>query len=883
MALWRQLTRGLRALTHRDAAERDVADEVGHFLEQAAAEFEAQGLSPDDARRAARLELGNLTLVREQMRTSGWEHALDTLMADVRYGVRRLRRSPGFAAVAILTLALGIGASTAIFSAVNPVLFEPLPYPGADRLTMIWDLMREGGRLDVTFGTFREFQQRARSFDALAVMKPWQPTIIGGGQDPERLDGQQVSAAYFDVLATKPSLGRTFQSSDDVLNGPRVVLLSDGLWQRRFNGDRTIVGRQVLLNGIAFTVIGVMPTGFDNVSSPSATIWAPMQYDVAAPFQGREWGHHLKMIGRLKPDVGLDEARQELNAIARNPVAELARPAWAALRDGVIANGLQDEITRGVKPALVAVLGAVVLLLAIACVNVTHLLLGRGLERRGEFAMRAALGAPRSRLIRQLLTESVLLALCGGALGLVLARSAVGAIVGLGPPGLPRIEAISVDGTAFAFACGLATMIGLLVGVLPSRHASRVDLAAGVQHSAVRITTSHEFSRRTLVIVEVALALVLVTGAGLLLRSLQNLFAVPPGFDASHVLTLQVQTSGPRFAGNAPNRFFGDALDAVRQVPGVSAAGLTSQLPLSGDAETWGVHFESSTTQSPNEDRSAFRYAVSPGYLEAMRIPLRSGRFLDSGDISGTPLTVVINESLARRRLPGVDPIGQRLHIGPDSGPWFTIVGVVGDVKQESLTISQADAVYMTADHWRFADLARWFVVRTPNNAADLAPSIRQAIRSVDADLPVLRVATMDQRLATSMAERRFALVLFEIFGVVALVLAAIGIYGVLSGRVTERTREIGIRSALGAPRAAILTLVLGEAMMLVGCGIVAGVAAALGASQILVTLLFGVSRIDAVTYVSVIGLLIGVAAVACWLPAWRATRVPASITLTAV
>ena len=883
MALWRQLTRGLRALTHRDAAERDVADEVGHFLDQAAAEFEAQGLSPDDARRAARLELGNLTLVREQIRTSGWEHVLDTLVADVRYGARRLRRSPGFTAVAVLTLALGIGASTAIFSAVNPVLFEPLPYPGADRLTMIWDLMRDGGRMDVTFGTFREFQQRARSFDALAVMKPWQPTIIGGGQDPERLDGQQVSAAYFDVLATKPTLGRTFQPSDDVLKGPRVALLSEGLWQRRFNGDRTIVGRQVLLNGIAFTVIGVMPKGFDNVSSPSATIWAPMQYDVALPFQGREWGHHLKMIGRLKPDVGLDEARQELNAIARNPVAELARPAWAALRDGVIANGLQDEITRGVKPALVAVLGAVVLLLAIACVNVTHLLLGRGLERRGEFAMRVALGAPRSRLIRQLLTESVLLALCGGALGLVLARSAVGAIVGLGPPGLPRIEAISVDGTAFAFACGLATMIGLLVGVLPSRHASRVDLATGVQHGGVRITTSHEFSRRALVIVEVALALVLVTGAGLLLRSLQNLFAVPPGFDASHVLTLQVQTSGPRFAGNAPNRFFGDALDAVRQVPGVSAAGLTSQLPLSGDAETWGVHFESSTTQSPNEDRSAFRYAVSPGYFEAMRIPLRSGRFLDSGDISGTPLTVVINESLARRRLPGVDPIGQRLHIGPDSGPWFTIVGVVGDVKQESLTISQADAVYMTADHWRFADLARWFVVRTPNNAADLAPSIRQAIRSVDADLPVLRVATMDQRLATSMAERRFALVLFEIFGVVALVLAAIGIYGVLSGRVTERTREIGIRSALGAPRAAILTLVLGEAMMLVGCGIVAGVAAALGASQILVTLLFGVSRIDAVTYVSVIGLLIGVAAVACWLPAWRATRVPASITLTAV
>ena len=881
MALWRQLTRGIRALTQRDAADRDVTDEVEHYLEQAAADLETRGLSPDEARRTARQQLGSVTLVHEHIRTSGWEHMIDTAWADVRHGARRLRRAPGFTAVAVLTLALGIGASTAIFSAVNPILFQPLPYPGAGRVTMLWDFLR-GERSPVTFGTFRELQQRARSFDVMAVTRSWQPTLTGG-QDAERLDGQRVTSAYFDVLAVKPRLGRTFEAADDVLRGPRVALISDDLWQRRFNSDRSIVGRQILLDGLDFTIIGVMPKGFDNVVSPSASIWTTLQYDPALPLEGREWGHHLQMIARLTPDASLEQARRELDSIAHAPLLDLPRPAWASLRQGVVVNTLQDEITRGVRPALIAVLGAVTLLLAIACVNVIHLLLARGLERRAEFAVRVALGAPRSRLIRELLTESLLLAFSGGALGLLLARVAVNAIVDLSPPGLPRVEAIAVDGSTFLFAFGLATAIGLAIGVLPSRHASRVSLASRVQQGSTRITTSHEYARRALVVVEVALALTLVTGAGLLLRSLQNLFAVPPGFDAHHLLTLQVQTTGPRFRGNeAAHRFFSDALDAVRQVPGVSAAALTSQLPLSGDSDQYGVHLQSDGAPTPNEDRSAFRYAVSPNYFDAMRIPLRRGRALNEQDVAGAPLAVVVNESFARRRLAGLDPIGQQLHIGPNDGPWFIIVGVVGDVSQLSLALSAADAVYTTPDQWRFADRARWFVVRTSNDAADLAPSIRRAIQSIDSDQPIVRVATMEQRLGDSTAERHFALVLFELFGVVALVLAAIGIYGVLSGRVTERTREIGIRSALGASRASVLSMVLREGMTLVAIGIVAGVLAAVGASQILVTLLFGISRLDTLTYVSVIALLTSVAAIACWLPAWRAARVPASIALTA-
>jgi len=607
------------------------------------------------------------------------------LVQDVRYALRQLRKTPGFACTAIVILALGIGSTTAIFSTINPILFEPLPYPQARRIVMIWYAGEDGSRIPQTFHTYRELAERSRSLEAIAVLKPWQPALTGADH-PERFDGQRVSANYFHALGVPPALGRDFQPADDVYNGPKVVILGNELWQRTFAGDRSIIGTQVRLDDDNYTVIGVMPPMFDNVLAPSAEVWAPLQYDPGniASRQTREWGHHLRVVARLRAGVNMSQARSDLDLIARSTLPEFPRPDWASLDQGFITNSLQDDVAGGVKPALLAVLGAVVLVLLIACVNVTNLLLARGALRRGEFSMRAALGAPRTRLVRQLLTESSLLAMLGGALGMVVAQIGVHALVVLSPPELPRVNAIRVDGTVFAFALGITAVVGLVVGLIPALHAFRGDLHVGVQQSSGRTAGGHQATRRTLVVAEVAIALVLLVSAGLLLRSLGRLFAIDPGFDASHVLTMQVQESGHRFdTDRARDQFFTQALEAVRQVPGTVTAALTSQLPLSGDFESFGVQFESDRS---NNSEAGLRYAVSPDYFQTMHIPLRHGRLLDEHDVAGAPLAIVLSESFAKRKFPGQNPLGQRVRIGRDIGrsdrPWGTIVGVVGDVSR---------------------------------------------------------------------------------------------------------------------------------------------------------------------------------------------------------
>jgi len=806
----------------------------------------------------------------------------DEMFQDLRYGVRVLLKKPGFVLVAVITLALGIGASTAIFSAVNPILFEPLPYPNADRVAMVWDYGNNGARLYVTFGTYREVVERNRSFESAAAMRPWQPAFTGETQ-PERLEGQRVSASYFKTLGVAPVLGSDFQESDDQLNGPALVMISDSLWRRRFGSDVGIIGTEVTLDGRLYTIIGVMPSGFQNVLEPAAEVWSPLQFDKSLLPESREWGHNLRMIARLRSGVSHEQAMREIDTIAHNPVPEISRPPHASLGSGLLVISLQSDLTSGVKPALLAVLGGVLLVLAIACVNVTNLLLARGAQRRGEFAMRAALGASRLRLIRQLLVESLLLAALGGVLGMFVAQFGVRALVALSPPGLPRADAIRLDGSVFVFAVAITAVIGLLAGLFPALQASRSDLNIALQQSSQRMIGGNQFTRRALVVAEVAFALVLLVSTGLLLRSLQRLFAIDAGFDTSHLLTMQVQASGVR-GNNAAlvQQFYEQALEAVRGVPGVTSAAFTSQLPLSGDIDDgYGVHFESSPTGNPEADNGALRYAVSPGFLETMAVPLRRGRLLDEHDTAEAPPAVLISESLARSKFQDEDPIGQRLRIGPNNGPWDTVVGVVGDVKQTSLAVSLTDAVYITNSQWKlFSDRARWLVVRTRANPGKLASTIKDAIWSADKDQPIVRVATMDDRLNASASERRFALILFETFGSVALVLAAIGIYGVLSGSVSERTREIGVRLALGAQRSNILGLIMRQGMTLTGAGMVIGLLGAAVATKALVTLLFGISRLDPITYAGVVVLLLGVSALACWLPARRATKVDPIIAL---
>jgi putative ABC transport system permease protein len=878
MSLWRQLAGGFRVLTNRTAADADVSDEVRDYLDRTIAAKVAGGLSPDEALRAARLELGNATAVREQVRSYGWENFAGTVAADLRYAARRLRATPGFTIVAVLTLALSIGATTAIFSGVSAILLAPLPYPHPDRLTAIRELRADGSASPGTFGMFRELTARNRAFDAMALVRTWQPAMTGAEQ-PERLEGQRVSAGYFHVLGITPIAGRDFQESDDRLNGPNVVILSDAFWRRHFAADRSIVGHVMTLDDASYEVIGIMPPGFENVLGPSAQLWAPLQYDLS---QGRAWGHHLSTVGRLLPGVSIAQASLEVNAHGRAVLNEQHPETYDPNTTFAVAS-LRDDLTGGVKTTLLAIVGAVLLVLVIACVNVTNLLLARGVQRRGEFALRAALGAGRGRLVRQLLTESLLLAAIGGVAGVAVAALGVRALAAMSPPGLPRAATIGVDGTVFAIGFFVTTLIGVAFGVMPALQAARGDAKGDLQLESRRSIGNHRRLQGALVVSEVALALTLLVSSGLLLRSLERLFAVPMGFESQHLLTMQVQETGRRFvADSSRSRFFAQALDAVQRVNGVTAAAFTSQLPLSGDLDQYGASFEATPAREA-QTYGSFRYAVSPGYLEMMHIPLKLGRLLDDRDRAGAPPVALISESLARLTFANESPLGKTLRVGgaPDAPP-YTIVGVVGDVKQQSLALAASEAVYVTTTQWHWVDNVMSLVVRARGDAAALGPSVRNAIWSVDKDQPVVRVATMDQLLTASAAERRFALMLFEAFAFVALMLAAAGIYGVLSGSVVERTREIGVRAAMGASRPMIIAMIARQGFQLIAIGTVIGLAGVAVASRAIVSMLFGVSRLDPVTYAGVVVLLAVVSAVACAVPAWRAARVDPAITLRA-
>jgi putative ABC transport system permease protein len=883
MSFWRQLAHGAHGLIRRNVREKEIDAEIQHFVEELADTYRERGLSDEDARRAARRECGNLHAAKEQVRSYGWENALRTFLADLRFGARQLLRYPGFTAVGVLTLALGVGASTAIFSAVDPILFKAMPYLHPDRILMIWN-NRQGSRSDISLGTYAELSQRSHSFESTAIFEPWQPTMTSRDQ-PQRLEGQSVGAAFFSVLGVMPAHGRDFRASDEGLNAPRVVIISDRLWRELFDRDPEAIGQSIKLDGDNRTVIGIMPRGFDDVLSSSANLWRPSPYDgskITSEFNGWAWGNHLRMVGRLRPAVSRDQAAEDLAEIARSPWPQFPRPRWASLEQGLIVDSLQDAIAQTVKPALLAIFGAVMIVLIIASVNVINLLLARSAQRAAEFSVRGALGATRLRVLRQLVTESMLLTFLGGVLGVALAIGGVRAIVALSPPELPRLNAISFDPAAFLFATVLVTLIGLAAGVFPALHICRNDLQTGLRRASRSIAGAHIWTRRILVVSEVSLAFILLVSATLLFRSMQRLIAVDPGFNTSQLLTMQVVTSGHEFDDSPSNsdgsarrqRFFEQALDAVRHVPGVEAAAFTSLLPLSDDPPAIGKYGVQFADQDPNSGYEVFRYAVSPRYFQTMALPLISGRFLDEGDSYSAPQVVVISQSLARRHFGNRNPIGSRLHVGPRNRPWYTVAGVVGNVKQTSLAMDEADAVYLSTQQTWFADDTLSYVIRVRGNAAALVPAVKEAIWSVDKNQPIVRVMTMDHLLAISDAQRRFILILFEAFGITALMLAAIGLYSVISGSVTERIHEIGIRMALGASRSNILLSALGDGMRLTGFGMGLGACGAFVAGRAISSLLFGTSVLDPVSWLGMSALLIVVAVLACWIPAWRGTKV---------
>ena len=882
-----QFFRKIRFLVFRERFSAELADEMAFHREQTEHQLRNDGLTSEAAHMAASRKLGNELRLEEQS-IERVEFRFETTLHDIRYGIRQLRNNPGFAATAILVLGLGIGATTAIFSAVNPILFKSLPYPHPDRIMSVLE-MKDGGSRLPSFGTFRGISERSQSFEAMAVMKVWRPAMVGIGE-PEFFWGQRVSVDYFRTLSVVPALGRDFQAADDQHHGANVLILSDRLWRRRFGADPNIIGRGITLETSrgfdatsGYTVIGVMPAGFENVLSPAADVWAPLQYDSSLPFGGPEWGHHLIMIARLKPGISKEQAAGEIDAMLPpfGSAHEKGFDSAGGIPAGVILTSLHDNLTAAVKPALLAILGAVVLVLLIACVNVTNLLLARAAQRRGEFAMRAALGAGQARLLRQLITESLLLAAVGGLFGIAIAEIGVRGLVALSPPGLPRVDAIRVDTAALLFAFIITATVGVVVGLIPAIQSARSDPQTSLKQSARQTAGGHQLVRRSLVVSEVALALVLLCSAGLLLRSLERLFSVDPGFDASHLLTIEVQESGNRYVkDDARARLFDQVIEAVRHIPGVESAAFVDQLPLSGDYDVYGIEYES----LPHQEDGAFRYAVSPDYFETMRIPLRRGRFLNERDRTNAPVAVLISESLAKHRFHDTDPIGQRVRMGPDVGrgdaPWAAVVGVVGDVRQLSLAVGDAEAFYTT--HWAWVDNVQSLVIRTRGDAAALVPAVRNAIWSIDKDVPLPRIATMQSLVSATEADRRFALILFEVFALVALILAATGIYGVLSGTVNERTREIGVRAALGASRGDILSLIVRQGITLTFFGIAIGLLGAVAATYALVTLLWGISRLDPITYGGVIAMLFAISAIACWIPAWRAAQVDPAITLRA-
>ncbi|HEU4523481.1 MAG TPA: ABC transporter permease [Gemmatimonadales bacterium] len=811
---------------------------------------------------------------------------MDTLLQDLRYSFRRLAKSPAFTGIVVLTLALGIGANTAIFSAVNAVLLRPLPYRDSRQLVTIEHLYPS---LDleapVSVPGFLDYKQKARSFTSMAVQTGWQANLTGI-DEPVRLQGQRVTGEFFSTLQVPAMLGRTLQPGEDSLGREHVAVLSYDAWRRIFGAASDIVGRSISLNGESYEVVGVMPSGFRDFFDRNAEVWAPLVFQTEQMTDENRTSEFLNLTARMRPGVPLQQALGEMRTVAE----QLKRDYPDNYPDdwSLLVTPLSVQATGDVRPALLVLLGAVGFVLLIACANVANLLLARAATRSKEIAVRTALGATRERLLQQLLTESVLVSLAGGVVGLLLAYAGVRALVAADIRNIPRADEIGIDGTVLLFTLVVSLVAGVVFGLAPAVHTASPDLHGALKEGG-RGTTADRGShalRRSLVVTEVALALTLLTGAGLLLKSFARLQRVDPGFDPTNLLTFTMSLPQVRYSSDTTRiAFFDQVLPAIARVPGVIAAGGTSVMPFGGSWSTGSFDIEG---YQPPEDQPGpwgdIRI-VSPSFFETLRIPLLRGRYLTDEDRADTRPVAVIDQEFVRRYWPNENPLGKRFTFGPPDGvtdttqnEWIEVVGVVGHAAHEGLDADPRIQLYLS---YRQSGLPFMQVaVRTQGNPDRYVNLVRDAVRSVDPDQPISNLAQMEELLSRSVGQRRLSMMLLSLFSGIALVLASVGIYGVMSYSVTQRARELGVRIALGADRTDVLRLVLRQGMSLAVLGIGIGLGAALALTRLIESQLYGVTATDPVTFVLVAAVLAATALLANLIPAIRATRLDPAVVL---
>jgi putative ABC transport system permease protein len=811
---------------------------------------------------------------------------MNDLITDVRYALRALRKAPGFTLVAVLTLALGIGANSAIFSVLSGVVLRPLPYAQPDRLVSVASKFPTLGfdEFWISPPEYLELRERSRALASLGGYRTGQVSI-GGTATPMRVTSAVATHELFTTLGVAAMLGRPFNAEEDVPNGENVVTLSHDLWQRAFAGDPQIVGQSIQVNGNASRVTGVMPPGFD-VADAGVEVWIPVAIDRAN--RQNRGSHFLNVVARRAPGVSFEQAEAEMRTLVAqwsslNPDSHVPVPD----NHPIFLTDLREKMIGGIRPALMLLLGAVAFVLLIACANVANLLLARAETRQREVAVRAAIGAGRGRLLRQFLTEGVVLAMIGGATGLALGYVGVRLLIATNPDGIPRAEGIGLDPGVVLFTFALTLVTGLLFGLAPALNLTRRAMATALRDSAGRTTAAgvRLRVRRLLVVGEVALAVILVVGSALLLRSFAELLRVDPGFRAERLLTFQIFLPGANYENPvAQNAFFERLLPNLQALPGVTAVSAMSGLPPRRDVDANDFSFEglTATPEGPAHNVDYYQF-VTRNYFETMEIPLLSGRAFSGADEAEGATTVLVNERLVRTFYSGMDPIGQRVRpSGPDV-PWLTIVGVVRDVKQGGLDEETGTEVYFLYPQVGravgFAPRSMNVVVRTAGDPLALASAVRGEVRTLDASLPVANLASMEEVLSTSLARPRFLTLLLGIFAAVALVLAAIGTYGVMSYSVAERRKEIGIRMALGAQASSVLRMILRQGVVTAGLGIVIGLLGAFALSSMLQAMLFNISSTDATAFVVAPLTLSVVALIACYAPALRATRVdPAGV-----